>query len=129
MVSVRGGFLLKTLVILTVTQIKNAHGDEQCTGMENEYLIRSCLDKQYTDSEHGIAESIARITQGADTQHKTYFDNFQTAWVRYRNAECDFEGDAYRGGTLQADQATLCTISKNKGRVDELENDVGLAAH
>jgi uncharacterized protein YecT (DUF1311 family) len=66
---------------------------------------------------------------GLDTRHKLKLGNSQAAWKHCRDTECDFEGDAYRGGTLEIDQATLCQISKNNECIRELGDDIGLAAH
>ncbi len=49
--------------------------------------------------------------------------------MTYRDEECEFQGDGFRGGTLQSDQASMCIISKDSERVRELDNDLDLAAH
>jgi uncharacterized protein YecT (DUF1311 family) len=95
----------------------------------NERLIRECLGKAEASSEEKLRQEVSATVKGLDAQHSMKFHNSQEAWKLYRDTECDFEGDAYRGGTLAADQATICQIAKNNGRVEELGQDIGLAAH
>jgi uncharacterized protein YecT (DUF1311 family) len=125
----RGFLLVAASALVTLVQVGIVRADVQCLGLENERLIGECLGNAYAASAHELAEAVARAGSGSDAGHKRYLDASQAAWVHYRDAECTFEGDAYRGGTLEIDQATLCVISKNKERTVEIRNDVGLAAH
>ena len=95
----------------------------------NEHLIRECLGKAAASSDDILEKAIAHVTNGLDAQHNLKFHSSQDAWKLYRDAECAFEGDAYRGGTLETDQAALCYLSKNDERVHELGDDFGMAAH
>jgi uncharacterized protein YecT (DUF1311 family) len=33
-----------------------------------------------------------------DAEEKTQLKEVQTAWIKYRDANCDFVGDQYKGG-------------------------------
>ena len=125
----RSFLLVAASVLIVLVQVGVVRADEQCIALENERLIRECLGNAYAASAHELAEAVAHADSGTNAEHKRYLDASQAAWVHYRDAECTFEGDAYRAGTLESDQATLCVISKNKERVVELGNDIGLAAH
>lgn len=52
----------------------------------------------------------------------------QAVFEPYRQSESEAEGDTIRGGTKDADQATLRVIDKNLARSAELQTDVELAA-
>jgi uncharacterized protein YecT (DUF1311 family) len=123
--------LIATAFLAAFSQISVACADQPCMDRENERLIRECLNQAYDASEKRLADAVAHAVSDSDTdaERKRYFDASQAAWQHYRDLECDFEGDAYRGGTLQTDQADLCTISKNNDRAAEIEDDIGMARH
>ena len=73
--------------------------------------------------------TFAKSIQGVDAEHASMLRHAQETFEQYRQAECAAQGDTMRGGTNDADQASLCVIEKNHDRVAELQNDVRLAAH
>ncbi len=94
-----------------------------------DYERRECLSKVYANSEQRIKELVEQANTGSDSEHQSYISNSQAAWKHYRDEECALEGDDFRGGTLEKDQAAVCTISKNNERIKEIESDIGLASH
>lgn len=45
-------------------------------------------------------------------------------WIAYRDAECDFDGDQYRGGTLEVVEYPSCLIRLTRDHQCELERMV-----
>ena len=108
----------------TPTKAANA-----CIDQPDEHSVRDCLGRSHIAAEQSLQVVLNRAHALADQRRRVLLDASQSAWVTYRDKECEFQGDGFRGGTLQSDQASSCITAKDAERVQELDNDVDLAAH
>jgi len=47
--------------------------------------------------------------------------NSQSAWLKYRNAQCEMISSQWSGGTGMGEIASTCLIELNRQRIEELE--------
>ena len=73
-----------------------------------------------------VAEAIkqgksARVerAEGAD-EEKPQLKNVQTAWLKYRDANCEFVADQYKSGTMRPMIAAICLADVTDNRTREL---------
>ena len=59
-----------------------------------------------------------------DDEEKTQLKEAQTAWIKYRDANCQFVGDQYKGGSMRPMIAALCLADVTKRRTTELRNQI-----
>ena len=55
-----------------------------------------------------------------DDAEKTQLKNVETAWLKYRDANCEFVADQYKGGTIRPMIYALCMGDVTKNRTTEL---------
>jgi uncharacterized protein YecT (DUF1311 family) len=125
----RHSFLILAVTMLIFTRICEAKADEECMALSGEQLIRTCLFKTDTTLQKTLQVVLTGYVAMSDLRHRDLLLKSQSAWVQYEDAECELEGDAYRGGTLESDQAALCEISKIRDRIRELKDDHAMTEH
>jgi uncharacterized protein YecT (DUF1311 family) len=122
-------FLFAALVIAGVPYAASAHE----TGLSK--LYAACMDKSGGVTA-GMIECITAENQRQDARlnkaykalmaelqppRKTQLQEAQRAWIKYRDANCNFYDDP-DGGTLARVNANSCMLTATADRARELEN-------
>jgi uncharacterized protein YecT (DUF1311 family) len=61
-----------------------------------------------------------QFTAKLDDEEKTQLKNAQTAWLKYRDTNCEFVADQYKGGTMRPMIAAICLTDMTDNRTKEL---------
>lgn len=60
--------------------------------------------------------------QNEDDRGRALLLDAQRAWLRYRDAGCEWESDLYRGGSMSSLRAVNCLVQMTRDRVRYLEH-------
>ncbi len=52
---------------------------------------------------------------------RSKFVNAQRAWIKFKDADCNFQASGVEGGSEQPLITTLCLLDRTKGRIAQLE--------
>ena len=84
------------------------------------YAMRQCNAEEFRIYDQALNESYRQLMQRLDPTERRNLREAQRAWIRYRDAECRFEGFAMRGGTGEALLVGECLAEMTQRRAGEL---------
>src|SRR5438874_11592014 len=90
-------FLLTGFSALAQAQKKS----EPCADAQTQAEMTICWGNQYKTADAKLNQVYRQFTAKVDDEEKTELKTAQTAWLKYRDANCEFVGDQYNGGTMR----------------------------
>ena len=59
-----------------------------------------------------------------DAEEKAQLKETETAWIKYRDLNCEFVADQYKGGSIRPMIHGLCLADVTRNRTAELKNQI-----
>jgi uncharacterized protein YecT (DUF1311 family) len=92
-----------------------------CDNPKTTIEMRECASFKLKNAEKGLEQVYTTIlSKLSDEVHKKLFMASQDAWQKYRDAEAEFEGYFYNGGTIQLQIKLDCMTRLTQARANEL---------
>src|SRR5262245_38763610 len=102
-------FLMITLLILIAVTGANAQKKpEPCAEAQSQAEMTICWGNQYKAADAKLNQVYRQFTAKLDDEEKTQLKTAQTAWLKYRDTNCEFVADQYKGGTMRPMIAAIC---------------------
>jgi uncharacterized protein YecT (DUF1311 family) len=73
---------------------------QPCSSETTTAAMRNCENLRYQRAQQALDSAYAELMKQLDDAGKAKLRTAQTAWLRFRRANSDFEADAARAGTL-----------------------------
>ena len=86
----------------------------------NDELI-SCLDREYRSADKELNQIYARLRGGLDASGKVLLKTAQTRWIGFRDADCEFNAAADKGGLDYQPNYISCQMQHTRQRIGELK--------
>jgi uncharacterized protein YecT (DUF1311 family) len=99
---------------------ESAPCDSETTGAG----MRNCENLRYQGAEHALNLVYADLLKQLDTAGKNRLRSAQAAWLKFRQAEADFEADIARDGTLAPLIRTTVMADLTEARTAELKKSL-----
>jgi uncharacterized protein YecT (DUF1311 family) len=102
-------------------QKKPGQNTDPCPGEHTQLEVNQCADRQYrkADAElNRVYQQLVRAAGGADAKLKAA----QLAWLKFRDAECDYEAGRYEGGSMKPMVYSFCLADVTGARTKQLKD-------
>lgn len=95
--------------------------DDPCPDARTQTEMTVCAGQMYARADTLLNERYQRLVRllAPEAHRVTALREAQRAWIRYRDAHCDFEGSEFQGGTMQPMIEALCKADLTEQRADE----------
>ena len=100
-------------------QKKHAKDADPCPEARTQSELNVCADSKFTkaDAELNRAyQELMRASGGRDQKLKSA----QLAWLKFRDAECDYEASQYEGGSMKPMIYSFCLRDVTSARTKQL---------
>ncbi len=94
---------------------------EPCADAQTQAEMTMCWGKEYKAADARLNEAYRQFAAKLDEAEKVQLKNVQLAWLKYRDANCDFVADQYKGGTMRPMIAAICLADVTNNRTTELK--------
>ena len=94
---------------------------EPCADAQTQAEMTMCWGKEYKAADARLNEAYRQFAAKLDDAEKVQLKNVQLAWLKYRDANCDFVADQYKGGTMRPMIAAICLADVTNNRTTELK--------
>lgn len=95
---------------------------DPCANAQTTAEMRDCAGREYKQADDELnrvyRQLVARI--GNDEGRKTALKTAQQAWIKYRDANCDFASYLNRGGTIEPVIRFNCMTAMTESRMKDL---------
>jgi len=113
------------LLILCATIFsQNQKGKDPCAHAQSQAEMTMCWGKEHKAADARLNEAYRRFMAKLNDEEKAQLKKAQLAWITYRDANCDFVADQYKGGTMRPMIAAICLAETTNNRTTELEAQV-----
>lgn len=105
--------------VLLLSNVAVAQG-VNCSGTQAE--MNQCAANSFKVENEALKHWYQRALDAAqDDEARKMLAAAQVHWVAFRDVQCKFDGDIYRGGTMQPLMAFNCKTSLTQGRVAQMQ--------
>ena len=119
---ITSAFIALTLSANSFAQ--NRDNKDPCADAQSQAEMNMCWGKEYKAADAKMNKTYQEFMSKLDESEKMQLKNAQLAWLKYRDANCDFVADQYKGGTMRPMIAAICLADVTNARVNELKSQI-----
>ena len=97
---------------------------EPCADAQTQADMNICCGNQYKSADTQLNKTYQQLAALLEADEKAQLKNAETAWIKYRDANCDFVADQYKGGTIRPMIYAICLADVTNNRTTELKNQI-----
>ena len=100
-----------------------ALAEDKCVGGGDQAAMNACADTSFKQSDRKLNELYKQIEARLkdDVETKKLFVQAQRDWVKFRDAECDFQTAGAAGGSMMPMLVAQCLNSLTQSRIKGFE--------
>jgi uncharacterized protein YecT (DUF1311 family) len=110
------GALAMSLADTSAGQEKNP-----CHNPQTQVQINECAAKEYKTSDGELNLIYKQLYSRLSSRRRTQLRAAQAAWIKYRDAQCEFENAEERGGSIYSALQYGCLSTISRARTAELK--------
>jgi len=116
---ITSAFIALTLCVNSFAQ--NRDKKDPCADAQSQAEMNMCWGKEYKAADARLNEAYRQFMAKLNDEEKAQLKKAQLAWITYRDANCDFVADEYKGGTMRPMIAAICLAETTNNRTTELK--------
>lgn len=118
-------FILLVFFVIAILfgQDQKPQVNDPCANPQTTIEMRECASKRFNEADTELNRVFAKLLSGLsdDNEHKAKLRLSQDTWLKYRDANSDFEAYFYNGGTVQQQIRLNCLTRMTQNRTKELQ--------
>jgi uncharacterized protein YecT (DUF1311 family) len=91
-----------------------------CTNPQTQVEMNPCAGNAFKAADAALNQVYQRLAAKLDDNEKVQLKEAQTAWLKYRDSNCEFVADQYKGGSIRPMIHGYCLANVTKKRTSEL---------
>lgn len=121
--------LAGTLFLLLLATGVSTLGQEQkkpepCADAQTQTDMNICWGNQYKAADAQLNKTYQQLVALLEANDKAQLRNVEAAWIKYRDANCEFVADQYKGGTMRPMIYAMCMADVTTNRTNELKHQI-----
>lgn len=117
--------LLNTSVGLTLLLCGAVFAQDQkkdpCANAQTQLEMNMCWGEQYKAADARLNQAYREFIAKLSTEETAQLKAAQLAWLKYRDTNCEFVADQYKGGSMRPMIAAICLADVTNVRLSELK--------
>ena len=109
------------LLILSAGILAQDQKKDPCADAQSQAEMNMCWGKEYKAADAKLNKTYQDFMSKLEESEKVQLKNAQLAWLKYRDANCEFVADQYKGGTMRPMIAAICLADTTNNRTTELK--------
>jgi len=86
--------------------------------------MNQCAGQEYQAADAVLNQVYSRLVAKLDNDEKAQLKEAQTAWLKYRDANCELVADQFKGGTIRPMIHANCLADMTRKRTIELRTQI-----
>ncbi len=118
---------LLVLLLLSLHSATNAQKPKKpdpCANPQTQIEMTQCAADAYKAADAVLNQVYQKLVAKLDEDEKVQLKEAQNAWLKYRDSNCDFVADQYKGGTMRPMIYAGCLADVTKKRTSELRDQI-----
>ncbi|HBB94088.1 MAG TPA: hypothetical protein DC054_01740 [Blastocatellia bacterium] len=117
-------FLILLVPVGAFTFGQGQKKSEPCADAQTQADMNTCWGKEYKAADATLNQVYGQLMRKLDEADKTQLKQVEAAWLKYRDANCEFVGDQYKGGSMRPMIVAICLADATRNRTVELRNQI-----
>jgi uncharacterized protein YecT (DUF1311 family) len=117
--------LLITLIfVATVVALVRAQQSPKknpCDRAQTQIEMNDCAAKQFRAADQKLNKLYAELSAKLDPERLAKLKEAERAWIKFRDADCDFQSSLYKGGSIYPMIYNGCLTDNINNRLNQLE--------
>ena len=115
-----------SIVLLLATACASAQGKKPvpCADAQTQAEMNICWGKEYKAADATLNQVYGQLMRKLDESEKTQLKQVEVAWLKYRDANCEFVADQYKGGSIRPMIEAMCLADTSRNRTTELRDQI-----
>lgn len=93
-----------------------------CDRNMNQTDLNICTAKEYQQADQKLNKLYKSYTAKLTSAQRKQFTEIQKTWVNYKDKDCQYAAQGYKGGSMYPLVLNECLTEKTEDRIDDLEN-------
>ena len=118
------GLLVVACLLPVVVASDAQKGQKQqnpCEDAATQFEMNQCARKEHEAADAELNKVYNRFAAMLDDEQRAQLKAAELAWIKYRDATCEFEGAFYKGGTMRPMIQSYCLARVTNERTAELK--------
>lgn len=119
--------VLITLLLLTVDggyAVGQKQKPKPCEDAQTQADMNICWGNEYKKADAALNKTYQELAAMLDEAEKAQLKTAETAWLKYRDTNCEFVADQYKGGSIRPMIAAICLADVTNNRTTELKSQI-----
>jgi uncharacterized protein YecT (DUF1311 family) len=92
-----------------------------CKNPQTTMEMSFCAERDYQAADRKLNQVYRQLQAKLSGKQKQRMTNAQLAWIKFKDANCAYEGGQFEGGTIAGPIGTSCLARMTEQRTKELE--------
>ena len=116
--------LYTTLVLIACGAAVGQKKPDPCADPQSQAEMNMCAGKAYEAADAALNTTYKKLSALLDDEEKAQLKEAENAWIKYRDLNCEFVADQYKGGSMRPMIHGYCLADVTKNRTTELKNQI-----
>jgi uncharacterized protein YecT (DUF1311 family) len=117
-------FLMLLVPVGALTFAQETKKPTPCADAQTQADMNICWGKEYKAADATLNQVYGQLMRKLDEADKAQLKQVEAAWLKYRDANCEFVGDQYKGGSIRPMIVAMCLADTTGNRTVELRNQI-----
>ena len=95
-----------------------------CSNADTQAEMNICAGQEYKTADAALNRVYQQLVAKLESEEKNQLKQAQTAWIKYRDTNCEFVADQYKGGSMRPMIYGLCLADVTRNRTSELRAQI-----
>jgi uncharacterized protein YecT (DUF1311 family) len=97
---------------------------DPCAEAQSQGELNICWGKQYKAADAQLNVVYREFMSKLNAEETALLKAAQLAWLKFRDTNCEFVADQFKGGTMRPMAAGMCLADVTNARVNELKSQM-----
>ena len=116
--------LLIALAFMSINVSSQKQKPKPCEDAQTQADMNICWGNEYKKADASLNKTYQQLAGMLNDEEKVQLKTAENAWLKYRDANCEFVGDQYKGGTIRPMIVAICLADVTNNRTTELKNQI-----
>ena len=116
--------LVLALLLSSISIAAQKPTDDPCANAQSQLEMNMCWGNQYKAADAKLNAVYREFTSKLSAEEAAQLKAAQLAWIKFRDANCEFVADAYKGGSIRPMIAAMCLADVTSARTSELKTQM-----
>jgi uncharacterized protein YecT (DUF1311 family) len=118
--------ILSLLVFLLAnpSAVQKESKSDPCSNVSSQSEMTICWGKEYKAADTRLNQVYRQLVSMLGGEEKLELKKAQTAWLKYRDANCEFAANQYKGGSMRPMIYAMCLAEMTDNRTTELRSQI-----